>query len=72
MRGGNEAYEEFVVRDNGAGGCDATLTLWVTLPDGLSAAALDGAVAASLAQIDKEVTLMKHVLEGRSEGTSVH
>jgi hypothetical protein len=72
MRGGNEAYEEFIVRDNGAGGCDATLTLWVTLPDGLSAATLEAAVAGSLAQIDKEVTLMKEVLEGRSEATSVH
>ena len=36
MSGGSDAYEEFVVRPLDGGGCEATLTLWVTLPDGLS------------------------------------
>ena len=35
MSGGSEAYEEFVVQPLGDGGCEATLTLWVTLPEGL-------------------------------------
>ena len=36
MSGGSDAYEEFVVRPLDDGGCEAILTLWVTLPDGLS------------------------------------
>ena len=36
MAGGTEAYEEFVVTPSEDGGCSATLTLWVMLPDGLS------------------------------------
>ena len=35
MAGGSEAYEEFVVRPLDGGGCEATLTLWVTSPEGL-------------------------------------
>lgn len=72
MRGGNEAYEEFVVRALPSGGCEATLTLWLTLPDGLSPSTRQAVVAGSLAQIEKEVTLMKQVLEGRPEAASVH
>jgi hypothetical protein len=72
MQGGHGAYEEFVVRPLPAGGCEATLTLWVGLPDALSAAAREAAAAGSLTQIDKEVRLMKEVLEGRPQGPSVH
>jgi hypothetical protein len=72
MRGGNEAYEEFVVRELPSGGCEATLTLWVALPDTLSAAAQAAAAAGSFTQIDREVRLMKEVLEGRAGGLSVH
>ena len=32
MSGGSDAYEEFVVQPLSDGGCEATLTLWVTLP----------------------------------------
>jgi hypothetical protein len=66
MAGASEAYEEFVVRPLAAGGCDATLTLWVTLPDGLSEDVRAAAAAGSLDQITKELRLMKEVLEGRS------
>jgi len=66
MSGGNDAYEEFVVRPLDGGGCEATLTLWVTLPDGLPEDTLAAAAAGSLAQITKEMRLMKEVLEGRA------
>jgi hypothetical protein len=75
MAGGSEAYEEFVVRAADAadaadavdgGGCEATLTLWVTLPDGLPDDVVAAAAAGSLAQIQKEVRLMKEVLEARA------
>ena len=66
MLGGNEAYEEFAVTPLDDGGCHATLTLWVTLPDGLSADVLAGVAAGGLAQIDKELVLMKEVLESPS------
>ena len=72
MRGANEAYEDFVVREIPSGGCEAILTLWVTMPEGLSEAATAKAAAGSLAQIEKEVTLMKEILEGRSKSPSVH
>ena len=45
MAGGSEAYEEFVVHAHEGGGCEAILTLWVTLPDGLA----DDVVAAASA-----------------------
>jgi hypothetical protein len=63
MSGGSEAYEEFVVEPLG-GGCHATLTLWVTLPDGLPENVVAAAAAGSLEQIRKELRLMKQVLEG--------
>jgi hypothetical protein len=72
MRGGNEAYEDFTVRSTSEGASEATLTLWVSLPEGLPEATHEAAVAGSLAQITKELTLMKAVLEERSEATSVH
>jgi hypothetical protein len=66
MDGGTEAYEEFVVRDLDGGGCEATLSLWVTLPDGLADDVLAAAAAGSLEQISKELRLMKEVLEARA------
>lgn len=69
MVGGNEAFEEFVVRPAGADASEATLTLWVTLPDGLSDDAA-AAAAGSLEQIRKELRLMKELLEGRAETPS--
>ncbi len=65
MSGGHGAYEEFVVRSLG-GGCEATLTLWVTLPEGLPDEVIAAAAAGSQAQIDKEMRLMKEVLESRT------
>jgi hypothetical protein len=65
MAGGNEAYEEFVVSPLVGGGCEATLTLWVTLPDGLPEDVVAAARTGSQAQIAKELRLMKEVLEGR-------
>ena len=64
MNGGNEAYEEFVVRPLEGGGCEAVLTLWVTLPAGLPDDVVQAAAAASSAQLDKELRLMKQNLEG--------
>lgn len=66
MAGGNEAYEEFVIRPLDEGHCEATLTLWLTLPDGLDERTLAAAAAGALGQIEKEVRLMKEVLEGRA------
>jgi len=63
MSGGSDAYEEFVVRPLEDGGCEATLTLWVTLPDGLSEDVRAAAAAGSLDSISKELRLMKQVLE---------
>jgi hypothetical protein len=68
MRGGNEAYEEFAVSALAAGGCRVTLTLWLTLPEGLPPETVEAARASSLAQIDKELVLMKEVLDDRSPG----
>jgi hypothetical protein len=65
MAGGNEAYEEFAVSPLGGGGCAATLSLWVTLPDGLPDDVVAAATEGSLAQIAKELRLMKEVLERR-------
>jgi hypothetical protein len=70
MKGGSEAYEEFVLRRRDDGGCEATLTLWLTLPDGIDADMADAAAAGSLEQIRKEVRLMKEVLEARTAGPS--
>jgi Polyketide cyclase / dehydrase and lipid transport len=70
MKGGSEAYEEFVVRSRDDGGCNATLTLWLTLPDGIDADMAAAAATGSLEQIRKEVRLMKEVLEARAGGPS--
>lgn len=67
MRGVNDAYEEFEVHATDAG-CEATLTLWVTLPPDLPAATLEAAAAGSFEQINNELILMKSILEGRSGG----
>ena len=64
MSGGSDAYEEFVVEPRDDGGCEATLTLWVTLPDGLSDDIVAAAAAGSLASISKELRLMQQNLEG--------
>jgi hypothetical protein len=64
MSGGSDAYEEFVVQPLDGGGCEATLTLWVTLPNGLSEDVVTAAAAGSLESISKELLLMKQVLQG--------
>jgi len=69
MTGTSEAYEEFVVHPVGAGACEATLTLWVLLPEGLPDDAVAAAASGSLEQIRKELRLMKDVLEARAAGT---
>jgi hypothetical protein len=66
MDGGSEAYEEFVVHPLDDGGCEATLTLWLMLPDGLDERVQAAAAAGALEQIEKEVRLMKEVLERRA------
>ena len=66
MSGGHDAYEEFVVRPLDGGGCEATLTLWVTLPEGLPDDVVAAAAAGSQAQINREMRLMKELLESRS------
>jgi hypothetical protein len=63
MNGGHEAYEEFAVRALGGQACEATLTLWVTLPVGLPDDAVAMAAAASKEQISKELRLMQQVFE---------
>jgi hypothetical protein len=63
MDGGSAAYEEFVIEARGDARCSATLTLWVTLPDGLSEDMVAMAAQGSQAQIDKEMRLMKQNLE---------
>jgi hypothetical protein len=64
MSGGSDAYEEFVVRPLEGGGCEATLTLWVTLPEGLPDNVVAAAAAGSLDSISKELRLMQENLEG--------
>jgi hypothetical protein len=66
MSGASDAYEEFVVRPLDDGGSEATLTLWVTLPDGLSDEVVAAAAAGSLASISKELRLMQENLEGNA------
>ena len=63
MTGASDAYEEFTVRPTGADGCEATLTLWVTLPPGLPDDVAAASAAGGLAQISKELRLMRAVLE---------
>ncbi|HEX4433497.1 MAG TPA: SRPBCC family protein [Acidimicrobiales bacterium] len=70
MSGGSDAYEEFVVRPLDGGGCEATLTLWVTLPDGLSDEVRTAAAAGSLASISMELRLMQAVLQGDASPTT--
>jgi hypothetical protein len=65
MKGGTEAYEEFVVLPRGEHACEATLMLWILLPEGLSDDVLAAASASGLAQIEKEMLLMKEALERR-------
>ena len=64
MSGASDAYEEFVVQPLDGGGCQATLTLWVSLPDGLSADVVAAAAAGSFESISMELRLMQQVLEG--------
>jgi hypothetical protein len=64
MSGASDAYEEFVVEPLQDGGCTATLTLWVTLPDGLPDEVVAAAAAGSLDSISKELRLMQENLEG--------
>ncbi len=64
MAGGHDAYEEFVVEPSPAGGCEATLTLWVALPDDLPDEVRAAAAAGSLNSISMELRLMKEVLDG--------
>lgn len=66
MKGGSEAYEEFVVVPQGEHACEATLMLWILLPDGLSDDVVAAASASGQAQIDKEMRLMKEALEARA------
>ncbi len=70
MKGGNEAYEEFVVVPTSTG-CRATLTLWVSLPDNLPPDARSKATEAGRNQIQKELDVMKIVLEGTADRPSV-
>ncbi len=65
MKGGNEAYEEFVVEPIAEQSCRATLSLWVSLPDGLPPEVIERATTASRQQLRKELDLMKEVLEAR-------
>jgi Polyketide cyclase / dehydrase and lipid transport len=64
MSGGSDAYEEFVVRPLDSGGCEAMLTLWVTLPEGLPDDIVASAAAGSLDSISKELRLMQQNLDG--------
>jgi len=70
MDGGHEAYEEFTVRALDGDACEATLTLWVTLPEGLPDEVVSVAAAASMEQISKELRLMQQVLEGPARGST--
>lgn len=66
MKGGTEAYEEFVVLPQGEHACEATLMLWILLPEGLGEDALAAASASGLVQIEREMRLMKEALEART------
>ncbi|HVT42590.1 MAG TPA: SRPBCC family protein [Acidimicrobiales bacterium] len=70
MTGASDAYEEFVVEPRDGGGCEATLSLWLTLPDGLPEEMVAAAAASSLASIEKEVRLMKENLEAATDASS--
>jgi hypothetical protein len=72
MKGGGEAYEEFVVSPLGPDRCEATLTLWVTIPDGLPDATVAALAESGRQQIRKELDLMRLVLEERAGSASVH
>jgi hypothetical protein len=72
MKGGADAYEEFVVRADGDAGCQATLTLWLSMADGLPPETTAAIAANGLQQIEKELDLMKVELEGNAGAPSVH
>ena len=52
--------------------CEATLTLWVTIPDGLPDATVADLAESGRQQIRKELDLMRLVLEERAGSASVH
>ena len=64
MSGGSEAYEEFVVEPLDGGGCRVTLTLWVTLPGGLSEDVVPRLPPAASRSISQELRLMQRCLDG--------
>ncbi len=70
MSGASDAYEEFVVDPLGAGHSEAILSLWLTLPEGLDEATQAAAAAGALAQIEKEVQLMKENARGARRSLS--
>jgi hypothetical protein len=61
MQGGSEAYEEFVVVPSNDG-CTATLTLWVSTPEGLPADTVAAIGKHGRRQIEMELALMQEVL----------
>ena len=63
MNGGSEAYEEFVLTALGPDRCTATLTLWVTTPEGLADDVVAAIAESGRQQIRKELDLMVAVLE---------
>ena len=72
MKGGGEAYEEFGASPLGPDRREATLTLWVTIPDGLPDATVADLAESGRQQIRKELDLMRLVLEERAGSASVH
>jgi Polyketide cyclase / dehydrase and lipid transport len=63
MQGGSEAYEEFAIVPNDSdGGCTATLTLWVSAPEGLPADTVAAIGEHGRRQIEMELALMQEVL----------
>ena len=61
MQGGSEAYEEFALVPSDSG-CTATLTLWVSAPEGLPADTVAAIGAHGRRQIEMELALMQEVL----------
>jgi hypothetical protein len=56
--------------DDGGGGCEATLTLWVSLPPGVPDHVAAAVEASGLEQISKELRLMRAVLEDEARQPS--